>query len=50
MGKIAEKPVSNLFDKPEYAWIVAVILIVNGGVMFGADLPRLGRGLRTDPR
>jgi len=38
VGKIAEKPVSNLFDKPEYAWIVAVILIVNGGVMFGADI------------
>jgi undecaprenyl-diphosphatase len=37
IGLLGEKKLKQLFDKSEYAWIVAVILILNGGVMLLGD-------------
>jgi undecaprenyl-diphosphatase len=37
LGLAGEKKLRQLFEKPEYAWIVAVILILNGGVMLLGD-------------
>jgi undecaprenyl-diphosphatase len=37
LGLVLEKKIRTLFEKPEYAWVVAVILIANGGVMLLGD-------------
>jgi len=37
VGLAGEKKLRQLFERPEYAWIVAVILIANGGVMLLGD-------------
>jgi undecaprenyl-diphosphatase len=37
VGLVLEKKLRHFFDDPSYTWIVAVILIVNGGVMFLGD-------------
>jgi undecaprenyl-diphosphatase len=37
LGLGLEKKIRQLFEKPEYAWVVAVILIANGGVMLLGD-------------
>jgi undecaprenyl-diphosphatase len=37
IGLAAEKKLRTLFERPNYAWMVAVILIVNGGVMLLGD-------------
>jgi undecaprenyl-diphosphatase len=37
IGLAGEKKLRQLFEKPEYAWMVAVILIANGGVMLLGD-------------
>jgi undecaprenyl-diphosphatase len=47
-GLLFDKRISALFEKPEYTWIVAVLLIINGFVMILADalkrrLSRRGR-------
>ncbi len=38
MGLVFEKKLRALFDNPRYAWIVAVILILNGVIMLFADV------------
>jgi undecaprenyl-diphosphatase len=37
LGLACEKKLRQLFERPAYAWIVAVILILNGGVMLLGD-------------
>ena len=40
-GLAGEKSLRNLFEKPEFAWIVACILVVNGFVMIFGDFIKL---------
>ena len=37
IGLVLEKKLRHFFDDPAFTWIVAIILIVNGGVMFLGD-------------
>ena len=39
-GLIFEKPLRQLFNDPKTSWIVAILLIVNGGIMFYGEYMR----------
>lgn len=45
-GLILEKPLRQLFDDPKIAWVVALLLIINGSIMlYGEFLRKRAEGL-----